>query len=320
MDINNSEGLESPLLHDPSINNNNNKIMSNNNTIADGYSRTDQRVPIATSTTPVAPPLDFDYNDGVPPRGDDYGAVEIDNSNNEGDADNNNNSDDDSSSTDDRNNNNMMSTGIDHHLPHPDRPNLQQTHEGEHRYDHGSTTSLKITRSTKLYAFCAALNSCNLGYDIGVSTGAGMLLQDTLSLSDVQLEVFIGSLNLFAMVGALSSHWISDKFGRRWSFRVAAIIFIFGTVIQSGAGGYASLMFGRAFVGLGVGFGLAVDPGEFYKYTYEGGDRELYVSRDDLIVCVDGKAIKNSPSVSSSFSLHCGNNTGSPSWTTRNME
>jgi len=128
--------------------------------------------------------------------------------------------------------------------------------------------TLQITRSTKIYAFCAALNSCNLGYDIGVNTGAGMLLQDTLSLSDVQLEVFMGSLNLFAMVGALCSHWISDKFGRRWSFRVAAIIFIFGTVIQSGAGGYASLMFGRAFVGLGVGFGLAVDPGEYLYNIY----------------------------------------------------
>ncbi len=120
----------------------------------------------------------------------------------------------------------------------------------------------KITRANKLYAFCAALNSCNLGYDIGVNTGAGMLVQNSLVLSDVQLEVFMGSLNLFAMVGALSSHWISDRLGRRWSFRIAAIVFIFGTVIQSGAGGYASLMFGRAFVGLGVGFGLAVDPGE----------------------------------------------------------
>ena len=276
--------------------------MSNNNTVADGYSRTDQRVPIATSTTPVAPPLDFDYNDGVPPRGDDYGAVEIDN-----DADNTNNNNDndndDSSSADDNNrNNNNVSTGIDHHLPHPDHPNLQQTHEGEHRYDHGSTTSLKITRSTKLYAFCAALNSCNLGYDIGVNTGAGMLLQDTLSLSDVQLEVFMGSLNLFAMIGALCSHWISDKFGRRWSFRVAAVIFIFGTVIQSGAGGDASLMFGRAFVGLGVGFGLAVDPGELL-YMFCGSRERGESSVDELLFVLmvithppsSSAAITNSP-------------------------
>ena len=119
---------------------------------------------------------------------------------------------------------------------------------------------LQITRSTKLYAFCASLNSCNLGYDIGVNTGAGPLLQSSLSLSNFQLEIFFGSLNLFAMIGALSSHYINDKFGRCKSFIVAALIFIVGSVIQSTAINYEMLMVGRAFVGLGVGFGLAVDP------------------------------------------------------------
>jgi hypothetical protein len=251
-----SDHLKSPLLD--GVSSPSNMSSSYLNTVADGYSRTDQRIPIATSTTPVAPPLDFDYNDGIPSRdGADYGAVEGDNDS----------SDDDENNSQENNNGEMTLTGVDHHLPHPDRPHLEQTHEGEHRFDHGSIASLKITRATKLYAFCAALNSCNLGYDIGVNTGAGMLVQSSLALTDVQLEVFMGSLNLFAMVGALSSHWISDRLGRRWSFRIAAIVFIFGTVIQSGAGGYSSLMFGRAFVGLGVGFGLAVDPGEIFVFT-----------------------------------------------------
>ena len=139
-------------------------------------------------------------------------------------------------------------------------PHNQQQQEQPAKHIPPNPPTLKITRSTKLYAFCAALNSCNLGYDIGVNTGAGMLLQNSLSLSDVQLEVFMGSINLFAMVGALCSHWISDKFGRRWSFRVAALIFILGTIIQCVSNTYTTLMFGRAFVGLGVGFGLAVDP------------------------------------------------------------
>ena len=249
--------LNSPLLEQQQQPHSTTTSMSQN-TVADGYSRTDQRIPIATSTTPVAPPLNFDYNDGVPPDNngdiDDYGAVVEENDSSEDDSAANNNTNNNT------NNGNTQPTGVEHHLPHPDHPHLQQTHEGEHRYDHGSLAALKITRSTKLFAICAALNSCNLGYDIGVNTGAGMLLQDSLGLSDVQLEVFMGSLNLFAMVGALSSHWISDRLGRRWSFRIAAVVFIFGTVIQSGAAGYASLMFGRVFVGLGVGFGLAVDP------------------------------------------------------------
>ena len=75
--------LDTPLLDDTNNNNTNNNTNTNSinnmgepnpNTVADGYSRTDQRIPIATSTTPVAPPLDFDYNDGVPDPGD-YGAT-----------------------------------------------------------------------------------------------------------------------------------------------------------------------------------------------------------------------------------------------------
>lgn len=235
------------------------------NTVADGYSRTDQRIPIATSTTPVAPPLDFDYNDGVADPdfdGESYGATS------------NNSASGNDSTSDHSRPLNPGESGVDRHLAHPDRPTVEQTHEGEHRHDHGDVTSpLKVTRSTKLFAFCAALNSCNLGYDIGVNTGAGPLLRDSLALSDLQLEIFMGSLNLFAMLGALGSNWISDRLGRRWAFRAAAVVFVFGTVVQSGAGGYASLMFGRAFVGLGVGFGLAVDPvyiGEISQAAHRG--------------------------------------------------
>mmetsp|Transcript_9915 Transcript_9915/g.20844 ORF Transcript_9915/g.20844 Transcript_9915/m.20844 type:complete len:627 (-) Transcript_9915:159-2039(-) len=230
----------------------------NPNTVADGYSRTDERIPVATSTTPVAPPLDFDYNDGVadPSFDNDTNSETYGSTSGRGhivSGRSGRDDDDDSSAR-------ASQTGVDAHLQHPNRPHLEQSHEGEHRYDHGDISALKITRATKLYAFCAALNSCNLGYDIGVNTGAGMLVQSSLNLTDLQLEIFMGSLNLFAMVGALGSNWISDKLGRRWAFRIAAVGFIFGTVIQAAAGGYPSLMMGRTFVGLGVGFGLAVDP------------------------------------------------------------
>ena len=124
----------------------------------------------------------------------------------------------------------------------------------------GSLTSVPITNSTKLFAFCAALNSCNLGYNLGVIAGAAPLLQSTLNLSNMQLELFIGATDLFSMVGALSSNFVADALGRRWAFRVSAIIFIIGIAIESASFSYATLVTGRALVGLGVGFGLAIDP------------------------------------------------------------
>jgi len=120
--------------------------------------------------------------------------------------------------------------------------------------------SVPISRSTMIFAMCAALNSCNLGYDIGVNTSAGKLLQESLDLTNSQLEIFMGSLNMFAAIGAIGASTISDRFGRRGGFIVAAVGFIVGMASMSMANSYTSLMIGRAFVGLGVGFGLAIDP------------------------------------------------------------
>jgi len=120
--------------------------------------------------------------------------------------------------------------------------------------------TLYITPHLYLFVFCASLNSCNLGYDIGVNTSVSQLIQSSLSLSDVKLELFMGSLNLFSMVGAIFSSHISDIFGRRGGFLVAAVGFIFGILTMSLSKSFEMLFFGRIFVGLGVGFGLAIDP------------------------------------------------------------
>lgn len=166
-----------------------------------------------------------------------------------------------------------------------DAPPMVVSHPGEHHGDHG-TVKISITRSTYIYAVCAAVNSCNLGFDIGVNTNAGVRIQKDFGLSNVQVEVLIGSINFWSMFGALGAHYICDRYGRRRSFivsyciaiasmercccvfcdhltrpslfQVAAIGFIFGVIIMASAWTYWVLMFGRVFVGLGVGFGLAV--------------------------------------------------------------
>lgn len=107
-------------------------------------------------------------------------------------------------------------------------------------------------------ALCAAVNSCNLGFDIGVSTSVGTLIQEDFNLSNIQREVFVGSLNFFAMFGAFSSNYFSDRYGRRQTFLVAAMGFIFGIIICALSPGFGVLLLGRMFVGLGVGVGMAV--------------------------------------------------------------
>lgn len=88
-------------------------------------------------------------------------------------------------------------TATDFDLPNPENPKLQVTHEGEHHGDFGDV-QIKITWHNYLFAFCAAVNSCNLGYDIGVSTEAGQYVQSSMNLTTVQREILLGSINWWA--------------------------------------------------------------------------------------------------------------------------
>jgi hypothetical protein len=148
-------------------------------------------------------------------------------------------------------------------------PKLLKSHEGEHHGDYGSAV-IPITRSVKVFAFCAALNSCNLGYDVGVSTNAGKLIQEQWELSDQEREIFVGALNFFSIFGALMSHYFSDQYGRRTAFKLAAVGFIVGLLVKTTATSYAMLMFGRALVGLGCGVGLAVRKVQIYVFILDG--------------------------------------------------
>ncbi|KAI2500116.1 major facilitator superfamily-like protein [Fragilaria crotonensis] len=132
------------------------------------------------------------------------------------------------------------------------------SHNGESSKD--SIAPVKITRATYTFVFCAAVNSCNLGYDVGVNTNAGPKIRQDFHLTDVQLELFLGSINFWSMFGALLAQHISDTYGRRRTFIMAALGYILGVAIMSMAPSYEILMFGRFFVGMGVGIGLAIDP------------------------------------------------------------
>jgi MFS family permease len=142
--------------------------------------------------------------------------------------------------------------------------NNKNNHEKDDAIESGGgeseETHHKVTRSTVIFALCAAVNSCNLGYDVGVNTNAGPKIQKYFDLTDVQLELFLGSINFWSMFGALMAHHVTDKYGRRKTFLTAAIGFLVGILIMATAQSYQVLMFGRLFIGLGVGVGLAIDP------------------------------------------------------------
>lgn len=131
---------------------------------------------------------------------------------------------------------------------------------GESHDDHGTHTPAFITRDTYVFVLCAALNSCNLGYDVGVSTSVGRLVEKDFGLTRIEREIFIASINFWAMFGSLAAHYFTDTYGRRKTFFIAAVGFIFGLLVTASATSFNVLLLGRLFVGLGVGIGLAIDP------------------------------------------------------------
>ena len=96
--------------------------------------------------------------------------------------------------------------------------------------------------------------------DIGVMSGAGLYIQEDLKISDVKLEVFMGLLNVYSLIGSAAAGRTSDWIGRRYTIVLASAIFFVGALLMGFATNYAFLMVGRFVAGIGVGFALIIAP------------------------------------------------------------
>ncbi|KAJ4967576.1 hypothetical protein NE237_019425 [Protea cynaroides] len=118
--------------------------------------------------------------------------------------------------------------------------------------------------SAKKYAICcsilASLTSVLLGYDIGVMSGAAIFIKEDLHINDTQVEILIGTLKLYSLIGSTAAGRTSDWIGRRYTIVIAAVIFFIGAIMMGLAVNYAFLMLGRFVAGIGVGYALMIAP------------------------------------------------------------
>ncbi|TVU50030.1 hypothetical protein EJB05_01383, partial [Eragrostis curvula] len=109
--------------------------------------------------------------------------------------------------------------------------------------------------------FCAVLASMTsvlMGYNVAVMSGAQIFMAEDLGVSDAQIEVLSGVINIYSLVGALLAGWTSDLIGRRLTIVLANVFFLAGPLAMAVAGGYAMLMAGRFVAGVGVGYALVI--------------------------------------------------------------
>nr|CAB3489408.1 unnamed protein product [Digitaria exilis] len=62
-----------------------------------------------------------------------------------------------------------------------------------------------------------------LGYDMGVMSGAALYIKKDLRLTDMQLDILMGVLNLSSILGCFAAGWTSDWIGRRYAILVAGL-------------------------------------------------------------------------------------------------
>ena len=101
---------------------------------------------------------------------------------------------------------------------------------------------------------------CFVLLDIGVMSGAIIYIKEDLKISDGQVEVLAGILNLFSLVGSCAAGRTSDWIGRRYTIVVSQVIFFAGAILMGFATNYSFLMVGRFVAGIGVGYALMIAP------------------------------------------------------------
>ncbi|XP_010527595.1 PREDICTED: polyol transporter 5-like [Tarenaya hassleriana] len=99
-----------------------------------------------------------------------------------------------------------------------------------------------------------------LGYDIGVMSGAIIYIKRDMKLSDVQIEILVGILSIYSLVGSSLAGRTSDWIGRRYTIVLAGGIFFAGALLMGFATDYAFLMFGRFVAGFSIGFAGMIAP------------------------------------------------------------
>lgn len=75
-----------------------------------------------------------------------------------------------------------------------------------------------------------------------------------------QKGLLTAMIELGAFLGAMNQGWIADKISRKWSIFVAAVVFLIGSAIQTGAMDFGMLLAGRFIGGMGVGMLAMVAP------------------------------------------------------------
>ncbi|KAI9115031.1 hypothetical protein K1719_014044 [Acacia pycnantha] len=132
----------------------------------------------------------------------------------------------------------------------------------------------------------AGIGGLLFGYDTGVISGALLYIKDEfpeVKESTFLQEVIVSMAVVGAIIGAAVGGWINDAYGRKKATLIADVIFTIGSVVMAAAPNPHVLIFGRLFVGLGIGIASVTAP----VYIAEASPSEIrgaLVSTNTLMI------------------------------------
>ncbi len=106
----------------------------------------------------------------------------------------------------------------------------------------------------------AALGGILFGYDTAVISGAVGALQSYFHLSPAEIGWAVSNVLLGCILGAAVSGWLADRFGRRPTLAVSAVLFTASAVGAALATGFSWFVLYRFIGGVAVGVASSVSP------------------------------------------------------------
>lgn len=101
-------------------------------------------------------------------------------------------------------------------------------------------------------AIAASLSGLMLGYEMGLTSGVLLQLRGLLSLSCREQELLVSSHLLGALLVCLAGGTFLDRYGRRCSLLLSAVLVVGGTVVLIAVASFVALTLGRVIVGMGT--------------------------------------------------------------------
>lgn len=90
--------------------------------------------------------------------------------------------------------------------------------------------------------------------DLTLMSDAELFMREDVGLTDGEVEVLAGSMNVFMVASILAAGWVADHLGRRRTLVLANAFLMAGALAMSLGTSFAALMAARFVTSVGFGF------------------------------------------------------------------